>query len=112
MDFLHRRPADPKRAAGRKRRTSRKPEPRVTTKAETSEHTRDLGVFQRELVDGTRAMLGVEIASPTPTRDAGGAPRPLDGEPGSMAFCPARRRIKTPAGRCEMNDEGGAMTQL
>ena len=31
---------------------------------EALERALDLAVFQRELVDGTRAMLGIEIASP------------------------------------------------
>lgn len=36
----------------------------AATATETIERALDLAVFQRELVDGTRAMLGVEIASP------------------------------------------------
>jgi hypothetical protein len=35
----------------------------ATTATETIERALDLVVFQRELVRGTRAMLGVEIAS-------------------------------------------------
>ena len=34
------------------------------TAMEAIERALDLAVFQRELVDGTRAMLGVEISSP------------------------------------------------
>lgn len=40
----------------------------AATDTETIERALDLAVFQRELVDGTRAMLGVEIASPDPAR--------------------------------------------
>jgi hypothetical protein len=40
----------------------------AATATETIERALDLVVFQRELVDGTRAMLGVEIASPDPDR--------------------------------------------
>jgi hypothetical protein len=36
----------------------------AATATEAIERALDLAVFQRELVDGTRAMLGVEIASP------------------------------------------------
>jgi hypothetical protein len=36
----------------------------AATATETIERALDLAVFQRELVDGTRAMLGVEITSP------------------------------------------------
>ena len=36
----------------------------AATTTEAIERALDLAVFQRELVDGTRAMLGVEIASP------------------------------------------------
>jgi hypothetical protein len=36
----------------------------AATATETIERALDLAVFQRELVDGTRALLGVEIASP------------------------------------------------
>lgn len=34
------------------------------TATKAIERALDLAVFQRELVDGTRAMLGVELASP------------------------------------------------
>jgi hypothetical protein len=37
---------------------------RAATATEAIERALDLAVFQRELVDGTRAMLGVELASP------------------------------------------------
>ena len=40
----------------------------AATATEAIERALDLAVFQRELVDGTRAMLGVEIASPDPKR--------------------------------------------
>jgi hypothetical protein len=40
----------------------------AATATEAIERALDLAVFQRELVDGTRAMLGVEIASPDPER--------------------------------------------
>jgi hypothetical protein len=40
----------------------------AATATEAIERALDLAVFQRELVDGTRAMLGVEIASPDPDR--------------------------------------------
>jgi hypothetical protein len=36
----------------------------AATVTETIERALDLAVFQRELVDGTRAMLGVDITSP------------------------------------------------
>ena len=36
----------------------------AATATEAIERALDLAVFQRELVDGTRAMLGVEVASP------------------------------------------------
>jgi hypothetical protein len=36
----------------------------AATATETIERALDLAVFQRELVDGTWAMLGVEITSP------------------------------------------------
>ena len=36
----------------------------AATTTEAIERALDLAVFQRELVDGTRAMLGVEITSP------------------------------------------------
>jgi hypothetical protein len=40
----------------------------AATATEAIERALDLAVFQRELVDGTRAMLGVEISSPDPER--------------------------------------------
>jgi hypothetical protein len=40
----------------------------AATVTEAIERALDLAVFQRELVDGTRAMLGVEITSPDPDR--------------------------------------------
>jgi hypothetical protein len=36
----------------------------ATTATETIERALDLAVFQRKLVNGTRAMFGIEIASP------------------------------------------------
>jgi hypothetical protein len=36
----------------------------AATATEAIERALELAVFQRELVDGTRAMLGVEITSP------------------------------------------------
>ena len=36
----------------------------ATTATETIERALDLVVLQGELIDGTRAMLGIEIASP------------------------------------------------
>lgn len=36
----------------------------AATATEAIERALDLAVFQRELVDGTRAMLGIEITSP------------------------------------------------
>jgi hypothetical protein len=36
----------------------------AATATETIERALDLAVFQRALIDGTRAMLGVEITSP------------------------------------------------
>ena len=36
----------------------------AATATETIERALELVVFQRELVDGTRAMLGIEITSP------------------------------------------------
>jgi hypothetical protein len=36
----------------------------AATATETIERALDLVVFQRELIDGTRAMLGVEITPP------------------------------------------------
>lgn len=41
----------------------------AATATETIERALDLAVFQRELVDGTQAMLGVEITSPDLDRD-------------------------------------------
>ena len=40
----------------------------AATATETIERALDLVLFQRELVDGTRAMLGIEIASPDAER--------------------------------------------
>lgn len=40
----------------------------AATATETIERALDLVVFQRELIDGTRAMLGIEIASSDPER--------------------------------------------
>ena len=40
----------------------------AATATEAIERALDLAVFQRELVDGTRAMLGVEITSSDPDR--------------------------------------------
>lgn len=40
----------------------------AATTTEAIERALDLAVFQRELVDGTRAMLGIELASPDPER--------------------------------------------
>ena len=40
----------------------------AATATETIECALDLAVFQSELVDGTRAMLGIEITSPDPER--------------------------------------------
>lgn len=40
----------------------------AATATETIEMALELAVFQHELVDGTRAMLGVDIASPDPDR--------------------------------------------
>ena len=65
-----------KRATGREERVSRTyrlPLSKVraaqralgaATATETIERALDLAVFQRELIDGTRAMLGIEITSP------------------------------------------------
>lgn len=36
----------------------------AATATETIERALDLAIFQRELIDGTRAMLGVEITPP------------------------------------------------
>ena len=38
----------------------------AATATEAIERALDLAVFQRELVDGTRAMLGIELTSPDP----------------------------------------------
>lgn len=40
----------------------------AATATETIERALDLAVFQRELVDGTRAMLGIEITPPDADR--------------------------------------------
>lgn len=40
----------------------------AATATEAIERALDLAVFQRELVDGTRAMLGIELTSPDPER--------------------------------------------
>ena len=40
----------------------------AATATETIERALDLVVFQRELIDGTRAMLGLDIASPDAER--------------------------------------------
>ena len=40
----------------------------AATATETIERALDLVVFQRELVDGTRSMQGVQITSPDPER--------------------------------------------
>jgi hypothetical protein len=40
----------------------------AATATEAIERALDLAVFQRELVDGTQAMLGIEIAPPDPER--------------------------------------------
>ena len=40
----------------------------AATVTEAIERALDLAVFQRELVDGTRAMLGIQITSPDPER--------------------------------------------
>jgi hypothetical protein len=40
----------------------------AATATEAIERALDLAVFQRELIDGTRAMLGVEITSPDAER--------------------------------------------
>jgi len=40
----------------------------ASTATETIERALDLAVLQRELIDGTRAMLGVNLASPDPKR--------------------------------------------
>jgi hypothetical protein len=38
----------------------------AATATEAPERALDLAVFQHELVDGTRAMLGIEITPPDP----------------------------------------------
>jgi hypothetical protein len=40
----------------------------AATATETIERALDLVVFQRQLVDGARAMLGVRLVSPHPDR--------------------------------------------
>jgi hypothetical protein len=40
----------------------------AATATEAIERALDLAVFQRALIDGTRAMSGIEIASPDPER--------------------------------------------
>lgn len=40
----------------------------AATATEAIERALDLAVFQRELVVGTRAMLGIELTSPDPDR--------------------------------------------
>jgi hypothetical protein len=40
----------------------------AATATETIERALDLVVFQRELIDGTRAMLGIEITPPDAER--------------------------------------------
>ena len=40
----------------------------AVTATETIERALDLVVFQRELIDGTRSMQGIQIASPDPER--------------------------------------------
>jgi hypothetical protein len=40
----------------------------AATATEAIERALDLAVFQHELVDGTRAMSGIDIASPDPDR--------------------------------------------
>jgi len=40
----------------------------AATATETIERALDLIVFQRELIDGTRSMQGVQITSPDPER--------------------------------------------
>ena len=69
-----------KRATSRERRVSRtyrlplsklsaaKRALGAATATETIERALDLVVFQRKLIDGTRAMLGIRIASPDAER--------------------------------------------
>jgi hypothetical protein len=40
----------------------------AATATEAIERALDLAIFQRELVNGTRAMFGVDIAPPDPDR--------------------------------------------
>jgi hypothetical protein len=40
----------------------------AATATETIERALDLVVFQHDLVEGTRSMLGIQIASPDPAR--------------------------------------------
>ena len=40
----------------------------AATATETIERALDLVVFQRELIDGTRSMQGIQITSPDPER--------------------------------------------
>lgn len=40
----------------------------AATATETIERALDLVVFQRELIDGTRSMLGIQITPPDPER--------------------------------------------
>jgi hypothetical protein len=40
----------------------------AATATETIERALDLVVFQRKLIDGTRAMLGIQIGSPDAER--------------------------------------------
>jgi hypothetical protein len=40
----------------------------AATATETIERALDLVVFQRELIDGTRSMRGIQITSPDPER--------------------------------------------
>jgi len=40
----------------------------AATATETIERALDLVIFQRELIDGTRSMQGIQIASPDPER--------------------------------------------
>ena len=70
----------PKRSSAREQRVSRtyrlplskliaaKRALGAATATETIERALDLVVFQRELIDGTRAMLGLDIASPDAER--------------------------------------------
>ncbi len=73
-------PAGRKRAPRREARVSRTYRLRLSklqkakralgaaTATETIEMALDLAVFQRELVDGTRALFGIKITSPDPGR--------------------------------------------